>query len=54
MEKALKRWVFQLDEQSKRLTVWVKTGDERMPMTPVITLKRQAWKALRRFLKKYD
>ena len=52
MQKALKRWVFQLDEHSKRLTVWAKTGDERLPMEPVITLKMQAWKALIRFLKK--
>jgi len=54
MQKALKRWVYQLDERNKRLTIWVKTGDERLPMTPVITLKKQAWGALIRFLKKND
>jgi len=50
-QKALKNWVFQLDEQTERLTIWLKTGDEMLPMTPVATMKKQEWKALERFLK---
>jgi len=53
VQKALKRWVFQLDKDNGRLTIWEKTGDY-LPMVPVITLKKQAWKSLIRFLEKND
>ena len=52
--KPLTDWVFQLDKMTGRLTVWRKTGDKELPMTAVITLKKQAWKSLIRFLEEND
>jgi len=50
-QKALTKWVFQLDKETGRLTIWEKIDNDILPMKPVATLKKQAWGALIRFLK---
>jgi len=54
LTKATTLWVYQLDGNNERLTIWEKTNDPYLPMYPVLTLKKQAWKTLIRFLNNND